>query len=212
MAWRRTVDKDQLHPVLVCVMDAVLLKLEMSREPFKIYSGLRTFAEQDALYAQGRDTVGGIVTNARGGQSMHNYGLAVDMAPFNMVTPNDDDVYWPDPDERDGVVWYHLENILLETTQELDLDLDIEWGGRWKFRDVPHVQIRTTFRELLTGYYPDAPLEWLVKSHKTFLYETNWMVRRMQYLLNELGYGAGPADGMPGPRTRSGWLHGAKSG
>ena len=40
---------------------------------------LRTFAEQDALYAQGRTTKGKIVTNAKGGQSIHNYGLAFDI-------------------------------------------------------------------------------------------------------------------------------------
>lgn len=40
---------------------------------------LRTFAEQDKLYAQGRKEAGKIVTYARGGQSYHNYGLAVDI-------------------------------------------------------------------------------------------------------------------------------------
>jgi len=47
---------------------------------------LRTFAEQDALYAQGRtrlfDSNGkklGIVTKAKGGQSIHNFGLALDI-------------------------------------------------------------------------------------------------------------------------------------
>lgn len=47
---------------------------------------LRTNAEQDALYAQGRtklfDNTGkrlGVVTNAKGGQSIHNYGLAFDI-------------------------------------------------------------------------------------------------------------------------------------
>jgi peptidoglycan L-alanyl-D-glutamate endopeptidase CwlK len=40
---------------------------------------LRTLAEQDALYAQGRTTAGGIVTYAKGGQSYHNYGLAIDI-------------------------------------------------------------------------------------------------------------------------------------
>ena len=42
-----------------------------------VYSG-RTFAEQDALYAQGRTKPGKIVTNAKGGQSIHNYFLAWD--------------------------------------------------------------------------------------------------------------------------------------
>src|ERR1043165_556102 len=41
---------------------------------------LRTFEEQNALYAQGRTKPGQIVTNAKGGQSYHNYGLAIDFA------------------------------------------------------------------------------------------------------------------------------------
>lgn len=40
---------------------------------------LRTFAEQDAIYAKGRTVEGVIVTNAKAGQSWHNYGLAVDV-------------------------------------------------------------------------------------------------------------------------------------
>jgi len=40
---------------------------------------LRTFAEQDAIYAKGRTVAGVIVTKAKGGQSWHNYGLAVDV-------------------------------------------------------------------------------------------------------------------------------------
>ena len=45
----------------------------------RIAQGFRTFAEQDALYAQGRTKPGAKVTNAKGGQSIHNYGLAVDI-------------------------------------------------------------------------------------------------------------------------------------
>ena len=40
---------------------------------------LRTFAEQDNLYAQGRTKPGPVVTYAKGGQSYHNYGLAIDI-------------------------------------------------------------------------------------------------------------------------------------
>ena len=47
-----------------------------------VVSGLRTAAEQNALYAQGRTVPGHIVTNARAGLSMHNYGLAVDVVPY----------------------------------------------------------------------------------------------------------------------------------
>lgn len=40
---------------------------------------LRTFPEQQALYNQGRTKPGKVVTNARAGQSYHNYGLAIDI-------------------------------------------------------------------------------------------------------------------------------------
>jgi peptidoglycan L-alanyl-D-glutamate endopeptidase CwlK len=48
----------------------------------KIISGTRTFAEQEALYRQGRDLPGNKVTNARGGQSNHNFGVAWDIGIF----------------------------------------------------------------------------------------------------------------------------------
>ena len=48
----------------------------------EVTQGLRTWAEQDALYAQGRTTPGPIVTDAKGGESWHNYGCAADIAPF----------------------------------------------------------------------------------------------------------------------------------
>src|ERR1019366_5531638 len=47
----------------------------------RVTQGLRTYAEQDALYAQGRTTPGRIVTNAKGGYSYHCFGLAIDCAP-----------------------------------------------------------------------------------------------------------------------------------
>jgi peptidoglycan L-alanyl-D-glutamate endopeptidase CwlK len=45
-----------------------------------IASGFRSYAEQDVMYAQGRTVDGHIVTNAEGGQSMHNFGFAADLA------------------------------------------------------------------------------------------------------------------------------------
>jgi peptidoglycan L-alanyl-D-glutamate endopeptidase CwlK len=47
-----------------------------------VVSGLRSAAEQNTLYAQGRTTPGHVVTKAKAGQSMHNYGLAVDVVPY----------------------------------------------------------------------------------------------------------------------------------
>lgn len=47
-----------------------------------IYEGFRTLARQNELFAQGRVTNGPVVTNAKGGQSFHNYGLAFDWVPL----------------------------------------------------------------------------------------------------------------------------------
>lgn len=53
----------------------------------RITSGNRTYAEQDALYAQGRTKPGPVVTNARGGQSNHNHGIAWDITLFRGKDP-----------------------------------------------------------------------------------------------------------------------------
>ena len=44
--------------------------------------GRRTISQQNALYAQGRTKPGKVVTNAKGGQSAHNFGLAADLWPM----------------------------------------------------------------------------------------------------------------------------------
>ena len=46
----------------------------------RITAALRTAQEQDALYDEGRTVDGHIVTEAPAGKSIHNYGLAVDVA------------------------------------------------------------------------------------------------------------------------------------
>jgi peptidoglycan L-alanyl-D-glutamate endopeptidase CwlK len=98
---------------------------------------LRTFAEQDALFAQGRTKPGKVVTNARGGQSYHNYGLAVDIV---LLVDRD----------KNGT----FEAASWETNVDFDGDgkadwrevVDIfkrhgwAWGGEWRFKDDPHFE------------------------------------------------------------------------
>lgn len=45
----------------------------------RITDAYRSFSEQDELYKQGRSKAGKIVTNAKGGYSYHNFGLAIDV-------------------------------------------------------------------------------------------------------------------------------------
>lgn len=93
---------------------------------------LRTFAEQDKLYSQGRTTAGSVVTNARGGFSYHNYGLALDIVLINKVTNKPVWDIKTDFDKDRISDWIEIVNILKS--------FGYEWGGDWKFKDYPHFQ------------------------------------------------------------------------
>lgn len=115
----------KLHPELASRVRALIEQLGANGIQVEIVQGLRTFAEQDALFAQGRTKKGLVVTNARGGQSNHNYGLAADLCPFNDGKPN-----WNAP----GSIW-----VAIGAEAE---KLGLQWGGNWKkFIDKPHVQL-----------------------------------------------------------------------
>lgn len=68
----------KIHPKLRAEAATILLEIQAKGIDIRITQGLRTIAEQDALYAQGRTKPGNIVTKAKGGSSFHNFGLAVD--------------------------------------------------------------------------------------------------------------------------------------
>lgn len=97
----------------------------------EVTQGLRTWAVQENLWAQGRTYPGKRVTDARGGQSWHNYGCAVDVAPF----ANDQQ---PDWDETHPI-WCRI--------VELGESIGLRSGISWK--DESHFE--------LTGQYPADP-------------------------------------------------------
>ncbi len=75
---------EDLHSIFQDMVRRLLTEanetIKDSGHTFFITDGFRSIDEQNKLYAQGRTTSGPIVTNARGGESSHNYGLAVDCA------------------------------------------------------------------------------------------------------------------------------------
>lgn len=94
---------------------------------------LRTFEEQDGLYAQGRTKPGQIVTKAKGGQSMHNYGLALDIA---LISEDGKALIWDlKYDGKDEGV----KSDWMEVIEQFKLR-GWDWGGDWKFVDYPHVE------------------------------------------------------------------------
>ena len=114
----------KVHPELASRVTRLIETLAREGIVVEVVQGLRTFTEQDALFAQGRTKPGQIVTNARGGQSNHNYGLAVDLCPFVNGRP-----HWKD---NSGFI-----RIGAEAAK-----LGLQWGGSWKkFIDKPHVQL-----------------------------------------------------------------------
>lgn len=113
---------------------------------------LRTFAEQDALYAQGRTKLYdvnekrlGVITNAKGGQSFHNYGLALDI-----VLIDKNSALWNVTKDFDGdgiADWMEVVDIFVSEGWE--------WGGNFKsLTDYPHLQKSFGYstKELLEKY------------------------------------------------------------
>ena len=93
--------------------------------PVIITQTLRDAEYQNSLYAQGRTKPGKIVTNAKGGSSVHEKGEAWDFVPTISGEP----------------VW-DAKSPLWEKCGVIAEGLGMEWGGRWKFVDKPHVQKR----------------------------------------------------------------------
>lgn len=115
-----------MHPV---VKESAL---EVIRRAYKegilvqISSGYRSFADQNALYAQGRTKPGNVVTKARGGYSNHNFGLAVD--------------YFLVSDDGKTALW--TVNSKWKRVAAIGKELGFSWGGDWKsFPDYPHLEM-----------------------------------------------------------------------
>lgn len=101
----------------------------------RIISGNRTYAEQDRLYAIGRtiEKNRSPVTNAKGGQSNHNFGIAWDIGVFKNKQ------YLTDSKPYEEVA----KTVKAKVTKIKELE-QLEWGGDWKsFPDTPHFQLST---------------------------------------------------------------------
>lgn len=102
-----------------------------------VTSTYRDNESQNALYAQGRTKPGKIVTNAKAGQSWHNYRCAVDVVPIVAGKPR-----WDVKDE----VWQQV--------GKLGKAAGLEWAGDWKrFKEYPHFQYTNglTLAQLQSG-------------------------------------------------------------
>lgn len=129
-------DLNLLHPYVKYLAEQFLEKCKAAGLKPTITSTLRTMAEQEKIYAQGRTAPGKIVSYAKAGYSYHNYGLAFDVA-------------FP------AYADYKKASVIGKT-------LGMRWGGDFKqFVDLPHFEWSGNLKiaDLLKGKRPADPRE-----------------------------------------------------
>ena len=124
-----------LHPILreeVKTMYGEICSRLIGRVVCRFSHTLRTDKEQNELYALGRTKPGKKVTNAKGGYSYHNFGLAFDI----VLIIDGKEASWDMKTDFDGdkkADWMEV--------VEVAKKYGWEWGGDWaKFKDAPHFQ------------------------------------------------------------------------
>jgi hypothetical protein len=114
-------------------------------------NGLRTNAQQDALFAKGRTAPGNVVTGVKGGESWHNFGLAVD---FAMVSPG--------PSPSLGSAYFPSQWTQWGVVGGLGKQLGMIWGGDFSnIHDPGHFEYHPGFglRQARAGVVPPVPTE-----------------------------------------------------
>jgi len=111
--------------------------------PFTVTFTFRSIPTQNELYAQGRTKPGKIVTNARGGQSFHNYRCAYDGTPTVLLKlPNWGDT--PAHKKETDRIWALYGKLAVQAGGR--------WGGNFKsIKDRPHVEYPIALADLQAG-------------------------------------------------------------
>ena len=136
---------NELHPYVKHLTEKLIDECKKQNINIAIVQGYRTIEYQNELYAQGRTKPGNIVTKAKGGQSIHNYRLAIDFAPI-----------------INGKIDWNNINIFKKVGKiGLSIGFDV-YGGDWtSFKDYPHLQWTggLTLKDLQSGKIPKNPLD-----------------------------------------------------
>jgi peptidoglycan L-alanyl-D-glutamate endopeptidase CwlK len=129
----------EVHPKLAEKVRSMADLLAQENILIRVVQSLRSWGEQQALYNEGRDSSGNVidpklvVTNAKPGTSWHNYGLAVDVAPFDSGIPD-----------------WNVNHPAWKRIVAVGESCGLVSGSTWRtFPDWPHFQ--------LTGQLPVSP-------------------------------------------------------
>lgn len=116
-------DLKDLLPVVRAKAEAFIAECRKEGIEVLITSTYRDDESQNALYAQGRTKAGKIVTNAKAGQSSHNFRCAFDFVPI----------------VNGKAQWNDLKTF--KRCGEIAERVGLEWAGRWKsFKELAHCQ------------------------------------------------------------------------
>lgn len=128
-----------LQPSVQPIFRSFLDACEAAGIPCDAVQGTRSFESQQILYNQGIDNDPSTpkVTNAKPGDSYHQYGLAIDAVPR---------AYKALPDwNPNGPLWVRI--------GEIGESFGLEWGGRWSRPDRPHFQLTAAPLAELKAYW-----------------------------------------------------------
>lgn len=129
-----------LNPHVAVLARRFLALAQANHMTIHVRNTFRSWDEQDKLYAQGRTAPGPIVTNAEGGDSYHNWGLAFDAVPIENGQVTQDTAKF--------VKMGHLGE-----------QAGLKWGGTFKsIVDMPHFQYNFGLNtwDLLNGVRPSS--------------------------------------------------------
>lgn len=114
---------EDLHPHVAKLCQAFVEACAAQGIDVLITSTYRDAESQNALYAQGRTAPGAKVTNAKAGQSWHNWRCAFDFVPVVNGKAQGNDV------------------ATFARCGEIAEGVGLEWAGRWKtFKELAHCQ------------------------------------------------------------------------
>lgn len=141
-----------LHPCLQRGCNELIKRLKSSGYQVLVTQTLRDSEYQNYLYAQGRTRPGSVVTNAKGGSSMHNYGLAFDICQNIKGKEYANDKLFADS----GQIWTEMGGV---------------WGGNFKsIKDTPHFEFTggLTLKELQAAKKPpiDIKMKWELEKER----------------------------------------------
>jgi hypothetical protein len=117
---------DTLEPDFKPQVEELIAKTKAATgRKWAISDARRTMAQQRDIYAQGRTKPGKVVSNAKPGQSAHNFGYAVDLWPLT----------------ADGDFDWGARQSLFKVMADIAVDMGLTAGFYFKsIHDSPHIE------------------------------------------------------------------------